>query len=488
MRKRTMRICVLMLLAAFTITFVACGGGGGGSSASVAASTPLSSSKAITAYSLGGVTATIDEAGRKITVVLPHETNLTGLVATFATTGASVKIGTTAQASGLTANDFTAPVSYTVTAEDNTAVIYTVTVPRANLPKTSQTVCYDATGSVIACTNSGQDGDLQKGVAWPSPRFSDNGDQTVTDNLTGLMWTKDGKSPGPAYCSGGVWQQWDQALSTYLSCINAIPYLGHNDWRLPNVNELESLVNAGQSNVATWLNTQGFSNAQGNNYWSSTSSSSDTSKAFSVDLSTGYIYANGKGVSAFIWLVRAGQNAAPANLPKTGQTVCYNASGTVISCINTGQDGELQNGVVWPSPRFSDNGNQTVTDNITGLIWTRDGNAPGPAGCSPSVTKNWAGALTYVSCLNTNNYLGHTDWRIPNKKELSSLYSYSHTETASWLNTQGFSNVQAHWYWSSTTLTSSTSVAWIVDMSNSFGVYYDNKTDTIYVWPVRAGH
>ena len=59
------------------------------------------------------------------------------------------------------------------------------------LPKTGQTNCYDTSGNVISCSGTGQDGELQKGVAWPSLRFTDNGDQTVTDKLTGLMWAKD---------------------------------------------------------------------------------------------------------------------------------------------------------------------------------------------------------------------------------------------------------------------------------------------------------
>lgn len=50
------------------------------------------------------------------------------------------------------------------------------------VPKTGQTTCYDANGSVIPCAGTGQDGDIQAGVAWPDPRFTDNGNGTVTDN------------------------------------------------------------------------------------------------------------------------------------------------------------------------------------------------------------------------------------------------------------------------------------------------------------------
>ncbi len=66
------------------------------------------------------------------------------------------------------------------------------------------------------------------------------------------------------------------------------------------------------------------------------------------------------------------RNWAPAQ--KTGQTKCYDASGTEISCSGTGQDGAYQNGATWPNPRFTYNENGTVKDNLTGLIWLKNAN------------------------------------------------------------------------------------------------------------------
>ena len=88
----------------------------------------FSSRKEITTYSLNGVAGTIDETRKTIAVTMPVLTNITSLAATFTTTGASVTIGTTAQESGVTANNFTSPVTYTVTAVDGSIVTYTVTV------------------------------------------------------------------------------------------------------------------------------------------------------------------------------------------------------------------------------------------------------------------------------------------------------------------------------------------------------------------------
>ncbi len=87
-----------------------------------------SSAKAITAYSLAGVTGTINESAKTISVTMPSGTAVTALVATFSSTGAVVNAGAVAQTSGTTANDFTSPVAYTVTAADSSTAIYTVTV------------------------------------------------------------------------------------------------------------------------------------------------------------------------------------------------------------------------------------------------------------------------------------------------------------------------------------------------------------------------
>jgi len=104
-----------------------CSSGSSGSSSSAA----VSSAAAITAYSLAGAPGTIDESAKTITVAKPSMTGPTTMVATFTTTGASVKVGTMTQMSGTTPNNFTNPVVYTVTAADGTAVTYTVTVTMA---------------------------------------------------------------------------------------------------------------------------------------------------------------------------------------------------------------------------------------------------------------------------------------------------------------------------------------------------------------------
>jgi hypothetical protein len=128
----------------------------------------------------------------------------------------------------------------------------------APVPKTGQTTSYA----------TDDDGDYEKGVAWPNPRFTDNGDNTVTDNLTGLMWTKDANLFGK--------KTWSDAITASENLILG-PGCGYIDWRLPNANELSSLIHRGHYDPALpntagtgwWSEGDPFTNVQ-NNYWSST--------------------------------------------------------------------------------------------------------------------------------------------------------------------------------------------------------------------------
>ncbi len=121
----------LLWFMALLMTFfvVGCGGGGDGSTATTV---PVSSAKAMTAYSLAGVTGTINETAKTISVSMPYGTTVSSLVATSTTTGVGETVGSVAQTSGSTANDFTSPVAYTVTAADSSTAIYTVTVTVAS--------------------------------------------------------------------------------------------------------------------------------------------------------------------------------------------------------------------------------------------------------------------------------------------------------------------------------------------------------------------
>ena len=177
---------------------------------------------------------------------------------------------------------------------------------------------------------------------------------------------------------------------------------------------------------------------------------------------------------------------------ETGQTVCYDAAGSVIDCTGTGQDGELQKGVAIPNPRFTDNLDGTVTDNFTSLIWLKNANAFG--------AKNWTTALTDCNGL-ADGTAGLSDgssagaWRLPNRFELESLNNLAYYNpcisntagTAKWTAGDPFTNVQGGYYWSGTTYAHGTDRAWTVYMSSGIVSGFD-KTNSSYVWPVRGGN
>jgi hypothetical protein len=139
-----------------------------------------------------------------------------------------------------------------------------------------------------------------------------------------------------------------------------------------------------------------------------------------------------------------------------------------------------------PVPRFVDQGNGTVTDNRTGLVWTKDANAPGPADCQPADSRNWPRALDYLTCLNKHTYLGFTDWRLPTLQELRALADKSRSKPALPAG-HPFVNVQFNFYWSASPFGENAGNAGIFGMTYGVAGNYNKRSGDFYVWPVRAG-
>jgi len=173
---------------------------------------------------------------------------------------------------------------------------------------------------------------------------------------------------------------------------------------------------------------------------------------------------------------------APVPVPKTGQTTCYDSSGTPRGCAGTGEDGEYQKGVA-TTPRFTDYGDGTVTDNLTGLMWTKNAHLPASA-------KTWQEALNYIAGMNGGaGTFGYTDWRLPHIRELHSLIDFGEDVPAlpqghPFMNVQ--MDLQFDYYWSATTYESYSGGAWVVRMFDGYlnGHY---KTSSYFLWPVRGG-
>lgn len=325
-----------------------------------------------------------------------------------------------------------------------------------DLPRTGQTTCYDAAGTLIACAGTGQDGEIQAGLAWPTLRFAVGGGaeaDCVIDHLTGLMWVR---SPEITL------RTWSQSIDY----ANNLTLCGYSDWRLSNVNELENLVHSGQSDPSAWLNTQGFSNVQPDRYWSSNTYAGATTDAWNVGMHNGLIYPSTKTYYYFYaWPVRSAQ-AGLISLPKTGQTISYAA----------GDDGDLEAGTAWPGPRFTVNGD-CVTDELTGLIWMR----------SPDTAwYDWQAALDSANGL---GLCGFNDWRLANAREFHTLADYSRSNPSLPAG-HPFLNVQSNYYWTSTTnlYSNVTGQALSQDLYGGGRVARSKSNATFnYVWAVRGG-
>jgi hypothetical protein len=351
---------------------------------------------------------------------------------------------------------------------------------KVELARTGQTACYDEDGYVIACANTGQDGDIRAGVPWAPARFRDNGDETVTDALTGLMWTKNGCTPGPKVCqySGSGDKTWPLGLQ-YIACLNSQKYLGYTDWRMPNILELDSLYNDGTPTPVNWLYSQGFGCVVDTN-WSSTPSFGYVWE-FSINLGE-MAQSDGAAMIQNIWPVRTTEGGQ-AKIWKTGKKICYDAATLQpIGCTGTGQDGEFRKGVAWPDPRFTELPSGIVIDNLTGLWWTKESYNPGPAACNPGKAVPWIQSFDYIKCLNEHRYLGYSDWRMPNRKELITFRD--------WGSLTGVPAIFPFLYESDAVFVASDSnpqVPWWSWATWGFSYRIWEKSYGGRVWPVRGG-
>jgi hypothetical protein len=347
--------------------------------------------------------------------------------------------------------------------------------PPANLGATGQKTTYAP----------GDDGALSKGAAWPEQRFSDNGDGSVTDNLTGLVWLRDAGCFPQALWQAAVTEV--HALASGQCSLTDSSKAG--DWRMPNLVEMESLIDASAANPALTPNHP-FRNIAAMPYWTSTSyfgGETGSPQAWAVRLADGsYIndsVQNVKATSALgVWAVR-GTAAGTVKLQASGLFVGYLA----------GDDGSIQAGVPLVGSRFIENGNGTVTDAVTGLIWLKQANC---------LEGDWATEVAATRSL-ASGQCGLTDgstagqWRMPNRKEMQSLADRNQNNEAYYL-TYTFLNsdqtvfqpailvnfFEQSYYWTSTTDAADPTQAWTV-YSCDYGVYATPKSNQGYTLAVR---
>ncbi|MDC7250634.1 MAG: DUF1566 domain-containing protein [Sphaerochaetaceae bacterium] len=348
------------------------------------------------------------------------------------------------------------------TDSDRTSTIETTSITEYKLPDTGQSSTYDENGLLVEDIDEsspywGSDATVEGNVL----SYQDNGDGTVTDLNTALMWQ----------------QTPDFTRYTYDEALEYVENLeigGYDDWRLPTIKELYSLayfngeiVPDGESHP--YIDTDYFDFEYDHllfagQYWSSTTYIKNGVQNYDE---------HGSLLGGF------GFNFADGHI-KSYETGYY-FDGTEIS----DEDGIMIPGCYVRAVRgtttlydmdYTDNGDGTVTDNSTSLMWAQDDSVQ---------TMDWLEALEYA---NESELAGYSDWRLPNSKELESLVDYEKTDfpaiDTDYFNTTvtDFDYVDDSYYvWTSTTQGDFKYSACYV----SFGQAWSKKNseaDTYYDW------
>ncbi len=269
----------------------------------------------------------------------------------------------------------------------------------------------------------GQDSDY----ALNPPKFAVNGDGTVTDLITGLIWQQ---TDGPE-----------------MTIENAGPYCkslslgGYQDWRLPFAHEAYTILNHSAVNPA--LDTTVFTKTAAEYWWTGDSRADDPTR---------------------IWVTNAGGGIGPH--PKNETISAGGAKRMQVRCVRS----SISIAAIRAS--LTDNGDGTITDNHTGLMWQK---------ADSGNTLTWEAALRYAEGL---SLAGYDDWRLPNIKELQSI-SDEHLVNPS-LDKAYFTGAIPAENWSSTTLANQPGSAWTIDFTLGIGSYRA-KTDTLRARAVRGG-
>jgi len=342
---------------------------------------------------------------------------------------------------------------------------------QARVQKTGQKGCWDTSGAYINCEGSGQDGAFQAGGGWPGPRFTDHGDGTVTDRLSGLTWLKDADHFGLL--------PWDQALEKVKDLASGGGDLkdgsAAGDWHLPNIREIQTLIDYNNANPVL-PHGHPFLNVKPSVYWTSTTLAAAPTLAWMMTLGIGPTVFDLKINANRVWPVRG----TKTRVAQTGQKQCWDTQGSTVDCAGSGQDGETQIGVPSPTPRFVDNQDGTVIDRLTGLVWLKDADAFG--------LRTWDQALACCNSLGMPSrglFDGSMpgEWRLPNIKEIESLVDYNNFGPSIPKDTP-FINVRPSSYWTSTSVAFAPTQAMFIILGVG-PVIFENKEHPFFVWPVR---
>lgn len=294
------------------------------------------------------------------------------------------------------------------------AVAQVIQKTMKRLPDTGQTQSFTVT--------FGEDHDYSINA----PAFIDHGDGTISDTITSLMWQK-----------GDGGERTFEAAKAYA---DSLQLGGYSDWRLPLPQEMVSIFNHQKNNPA--MDVTYFPSTGAEYWWTSVKQAGDTSK---------------------VWCGNAG-----GGIGNHLKTETISAGGTKKFHVKLVRDPSMP---ILVENHFTDNGDGTITDNLTMLMWQKS---------PPAAELSWEQALSTAEGL---SLAGFDDWRLPNIKELFSIHDPARSNPAS---DPMFGLGAAAKYWSSTSIPGQQGVkAWYFD--SRFGITtYDFKTVAHPVMLVRG--
>lgn len=279
------------------------------------------------------------------------------------------------------------------------------------VPDTGEITCYGEK-EAIDCPSVGEAFFGQDAQVDGTPMdFTDNGDGTVTDNVTGLMWvqTPDINNDGEINIADKM--TYDEALAF----AETLDVGGYDDWRIPDIKEMYSLMDfrgvdpsgfegTGTSELTPFIDRDYFDFGYGD--------TEAGERVIDAQLASSTLSVSGTGPLHEPTMF--GVNYADGRIKGYGLTL-FGKDKTFYVMAVRGDEGYGENA-------FTDNGDQTVTDAATGLMWTQNdsGNA-----------MSWEDALAWAERANDAGYLGYDDWRLPNVKELQILVDYTRSPDTS---------------------------------------------------------
>ena len=280
--------------------------------------------------------------------------------------------------------------------------------PTCVIADTSQTNCYNNTTNITSPSVGqpfyGQD--AQYNGQQPSYTLSGNG-LTVYDKNTGLTWQRTPDTTGDGTITASDKLTWAQAQAR-PAALNAISCGGYNDWRLPTIKELYSLINfmgtdpgAGStaSTLTPFIDRTYFVFGYG-----------DTTAGERV------IDAQYASSNLYVSKVMLGDPALFGVNFADGRIKGYDLVNTISGPGDAVFYVQCVRGAAYGTNDLVDNGDSTITDRATGLMWCKADSGTG---------LNWQQSLTWAQTKNADNHLGHNDWRLPNAKELQNLVDYT---------------------------------------------------------------